>query len=104
MDFELCVTFIAIAVIIAGLQYIRWKETRRDYDTGIRMLKWVLDLPLQEWENKYRGTMSENEWFGFQRGFAQGQLDALVYLGETKPPPLHTNRYEPRPEKVEHEM
>ena len=73
------------------------QAVERKYRDGIFAVLKVLDMPLAEWEREYRGTMSDSEWFGFQRGYTQAALDSLRFFRHDMKPPLHTNRLEPTP-------
>src|SRR5215510_6373967 len=88
--------FIVMPWIWRRIVHIR--GVMRKYFDGIYAILRVLDLPLDDWEKKYRiMTYGDAEWFGFQRGYTRGLLDALEFLSYKEQPPLHTNRLEPTP-------
>ncbi len=92
------------SVVMLAIGLLAWYDARQQvqaYRDGIFAIKKVLDLPLSDWEAHLRKEMSEAEWFGFQRGYTNALLHALVWLSHHDQPPLHTNRLEPMPKEQE---
>jgi hypothetical protein len=75
-------------------------SAKRRLEDGLFRLLRILELSLAAWAQRYRGSMSEAEWFGFERGYQQGLLDALESF-DHPPPVLHSNRYEPIPSELQ---
>ncbi len=73
----------------------------RAYRDAIFQVVTILDLPMEQWEARYRGRMSEEEWFGFQRGYQQALIDVLRMLGYQMQIHVHQSRLQPTPDTEE---
>ena len=88
------------SALVAAIALVKWYESvqvRRKYYDGTYRTVCALDLPMEAWEKKFRGEMSEAEWFGWQRGYQRGLADALAFFECAVHLHIHGNRLEPRP-------
>lgn len=91
------------AALVAAISLAFWYENshiKKQYHDGVFRIVCALELPLEEWERKFRSAMPEDEWFGWQRGYQSGLTDALAFLESKTRAHIHGNRLVPIPEDL----
>lgn len=92
---------LAVAMLIASCSYwVKHRNELKNYRDGIFHIVAILDLPMSAWESRYK-KMNESEWFGFQRGYQQGLVDALHVLDYKMQIRVHGQTLQPTPGEEE---